>query len=68
VNTYEKKMMLNAHELYVLAENHGLPAASASTTKRSLRYRTRPTGPRMDDKTAAGNWLSIDYVAVLGEN
>ncbi len=61
-------MMLNAHELYVLAENQGLPAASASTKKRSPRYRTRPTESRVDDKPASGNWLSIEHVAVLGEN
>ncbi len=61
-------MMLNAHELYVLAENQGLPAASASTKKGSPRYRTRPTEARMDDKNTAGNRMSIEYVAVLGEN
>lgn len=61
-------MMLNAHELYLLAETPDLRAATASTKSRRLRYRTRVTEQSRAEREDSTERLSIEHVAVLGEN
>ena len=60
--------MLNAHELYVLAESPDLRATPSSGKQRTPRHRTRSATGGKIEMTARSNQLSIDHVAILGEN
>ncbi len=66
LNTYEKMMMLNTHELYLLAETPSPRAASASTNKRNPYYRR--CAERHTEHRSPSDRLSVDHVAVLGED
>ncbi len=59
--------MLNAHELYLLAETPNPRSASASKIKRGPRYRARAVEQRGDQQPGVDR-LSVDHVAVLGED
>ncbi len=60
--------ILNAHELYVLAESPDLRSTASSTKRRVMPYRLHAANRERIEVAARRHKSPVEHVAVLGEN